>query len=326
MLEDGLPDIVLSNPTDWGIPVPIPDFEGQGIYVWFEVAAGLLAATQELSEKVGLKGGWKPFWQADDVDVVQFCGFDNGYFYAMLIPALLLAYDPQIRLAKAILLNEFYYLDGAKFSTSRNHAIWCRELLGRAPVDTVRFYLALTGPETEQTNFTLAEYEETVRRELTSGWSGWLRELGAKLSTEYDNIAPAQGVWTDEQHRFYEKLKGCVAEATAAYEATTYSPRRAARALIEVVGAARHFGKASDDRTQLAGQRNVRQTGVALELAAAKTLAVLAGPIMPDFSARLWRDLGNETPLLTGSWEESPQWVPAGTRIDHLNRQYFPEL
>src|SRR6266576_2751930 len=92
MLAAGLPDIAMSHPADWGIPVPIPGFAGQCIYVWFEVAAGLLAATQELSEESGLEGGWKGFWQVDDVDVVQFCGFDNGYFYSMLIPALLLAF------------------------------------------------------------------------------------------------------------------------------------------------------------------------------------------------------------------------------------------
>lgn len=326
MLEDGLPDIAVGHPAAWGIPVPVPEFEGQTIYVWFEVAAGLLSSTQELSEKLGMEGGWRTFWHADDVDVVQFCGFDNGYFYGMLIPALLLAYDPQIKLAKAVLLNEFYHLDGSKFSTSRNHAIWGRELLEREPVDAVRFYLALSGPETEQTNFTLAEYEETVGRELASHWQGWLRELGTKLSDEYGSLAPAVGVWTDEQHQFYEKLRACIAEAAAAYEAESFSPRRAARVLLEVVRAAREFGAASDEQQRQNAQRSVRRTGLALELAAAKTLAVLSGPLMPEFSERLWRDLGNDTPSLDGIWEENPQWVPSGTRINQLTRPYFPGL
>jgi methionyl-tRNA synthetase len=268
-----------------------------------------------LTEQLNLKEGWKEFWRADDVDVVQFCGFDNGYFYGMLIPALLLAYDPQIKLAKAVLLNEFYYLDGSKFSTSRNHAIWCRELLERVPLDTVRFYLALSGPETEQTNFTMGEYEETVRRELTSGWQGWLQELGAKLATEFDSVTPAAGDLTDEQREFYEKLKRFIAKAAGAYEATSYSPRRAASVLVELVRAAREFS----------AQKN-SQTSVALELAAAKTLAILAGPIMPEFSARLWSDLGNGAPISAAHWQGEPQWVPSGTRINNLDQPYFAEM
>ncbi len=36
MLSEGLPDIAVSHPSDWGIPVPFPGFEGQVIYVWLE--------------------------------------------------------------------------------------------------------------------------------------------------------------------------------------------------------------------------------------------------------------------------------------------------
>jgi methionyl-tRNA synthetase len=309
MLADGLPDIVVGHPADWGIPVPLTGFEDQRIYVWFEVATGLLSASQLLSEKFGLKEGWKEFWRADDIDVVQFCGFDNGYFYGILIPALLLAYDPQIKLPTAVLLNEFYRLDGSKFSTSRNHAIWCRELVKRVPLDTIRFYLALNGPETEQTNFTMADYEETIRRELVEGWQDWLRELGTKLATEYDGVAPhVEGDLTSKQLEFYDMVKNLVAEAAAAYEIATYSPRRAAGVLLELVHAALEFSETQD------------QNGTALQLAAAKTLAALSSPIMPGFAIRLWQDLGDSTPV---RWDDNPQWVPAGTRINNLDQPYF---
>jgi methionyl-tRNA synthetase len=323
MLAQGLPEIPMSYHSSWGIPIPIPGFENQRINVWFEVGAGLLAATQALSEKFGLSGGWKHFWQADDVEVVQFCGFDNGFSYAMLIPAIFLAYDAQIRLAKSFLINEFYHLDGLKFSTSRDHAIWGRQLLRRASPDTVRFYLALTGPETEQTNFTIDEFEETVQRELMDRWQNWLHELGLTLSTDHDGIVPAAGTWTNEQHQFYERLHEFITDATAAYEPNSFSPRRAATVLTELVRAVRRFAKTGDPQKS-GSQPKVQQTSVALQLAAAQTLAILSAPIMPDFSAQLWRDLGNETPTPTGVWKKSPQWVASGARIDHLDRQYFP--
>ena len=314
MLKAGLPEIVMCFPADWGVPVPVPGFEGQRIYVWFEVAAGLLSATQQLSQKLGLTAGWKDFWRADDMEVVQFCGFDNGYFYGMLIPALLLAFDPEIKLPTAILLNEFYRLDGSKFSTSRNHAIWGRELIEQASVDTVRFYLALNGPETEQTNFTLAEFNETVRRELGGVWQGWLQDLGMRCANEHSGAAPALDGWTDELHRFHDNLKRFIAEAGAAYEPSNYSPRRATGVLMELVQAARNLGEGSRDKLQ---------TRIALELAAANTLAMLAAPIMPEFSARLWQNLGNTDSVAEGSWSEEPKWVAVGTRLDNLGQLYF---
>jgi methionyl-tRNA synthetase len=323
MLKDGLPEIVMCHPAEWGIPVPVPGFEDQRIYVWFEVAAGLLTASQQLSQKLGLSEGWKDFWRDDDVQVVQFCGFDNGYFYAMLIPALLTAYDPEIKLPTAILINEFYRLDGSKFSTSRNHAIWGRELLEQASVDRVRFYLALSGPETEQTNFTMAEFNETGRRELAGFWQGWLQDLGMRCATDYGGVAPAIDLWTDELHRFYEDLKGFIAAAAAAYEPTNFSPRRAAGVLLALVQVARSFSAESRREEHTSSPRRELHTRIALELAAANTLAMLAAPIMPQFSAQLWRDLGNAGSVAEESWSEEPKWVPTGTRLDHLAQPYL---
>lgn len=311
MLADGLPDIVVGHPATWGIPVPVAGFEGQRIYVWFEVATGLLSASQLLSEKFDLKDGWREFWERDDVDVVQFCGFDNGYFYGILIPAVLLAYDPQIKLPAGVLLNEFYRLDGSKFSTSRNHAVWCRDLIERASLDAIRFYLALCGPETEQTNFTMTDFEQTVQRELIENWQAWLSDLGTKITTEYGGVAPsAEANQTPEQREFYDTLQRFMAEATEAYEVATFSPRRAATVLQELGRAARRFSQTHS--------RN--QTDIALQLAAAKTLAVLAGPIMPEFSERLREALGDTKPL---GWNDTPETASSGTRIKNLDQTYF---
>ncbi|MGH9568148.1 MAG: class I tRNA ligase family protein, partial [Candidatus Angelobacter sp.] len=127
MMEEGLPEIAVTHPTSWGIPAG--GCIDQSIYVWFEMAPGLLAATEALAESVARPNGWKGFWKDPDVEIVKFMGFDNSYFYSLLFPAILRAFDPEIQLPRAFLSNEFYRLQGSKFSTSRNHAIWGREML-----------------------------------------------------------------------------------------------------------------------------------------------------------------------------------------------------
>jgi methionyl-tRNA synthetase len=51
-------------------------------------------------------------------------------------------------------VNEFYTLDGAKFSTSRNHAVWANELLQKEDPSIVRLFLAWDRPDRYRSDFT----------------------------------------------------------------------------------------------------------------------------------------------------------------------------
>jgi methionyl-tRNA synthetase len=322
ILADGLPTIALSRIADggWGIPVPVPGLEDQVLTTWFELGPAMMVQAELLGESHG--------WRAEDRDilsgdlrVVNFFGFDNSFFYALLVPALFLAAWPDRLPPATFVSNEFYRLDGLKFSTSRNHAIWVGEYLSRTPPDLVRFYLCLTRPEREQTSFTESEFRETVRRELGL-WQTWLHQLGGRLRRSFDGIAQEPGFWTPEQRDFYRELQVTVEEVAQAYEPETFSLRRAARLLCEMVRRAYDFGNGEVHWETVERRRNELRTSLALELAAARALSLLAAPILPRFSTELWRGLGNETSLQENGWEEVPAWVPPNTRID-LDREYF---
>jgi methionyl-tRNA synthetase len=315
MLADGLPDIPVSHITDWGIPVPIQGFENQSIAVWVEMAPGYLAATGQLQED-----NWQTFWKNEDARVIQFFGFDNGYFHAVLFPALFLAYDPEIRLPEAFITNEFYLLDGKKFSTSRGHAIWADELLNKVSADIVRFYVSYTRPETEQTNFVYTEFQETVQRELIYGWQGWLQELGTKVKTEFAGVAPPAEELTKAQYRLYQELLDFIRAAAYAYDVYSFSPQHATRICCELVRVIRRFARGQNHLRDVDALQKERSTGVGLELLAARILAQIAAPIMPDFSSRLWHNLGYESEII---WEDNPDFVPSRQKIDGLEIPYF---
>ncbi len=321
MIKDGLPEIAVTHPANWGLSAP--GVNGQKIYVWFEMAAGLLAATQALCESIDEPGGWQRFWKSTDVEIVKFLGFDNTFFYSLFFSAIFQAWDREIHLPQALLANEFYRLDGLKFSTSRNHAIWGRELLRDQNVDLVRFYLAYTGPETEQTSFTLSEYKQTVKRELLDGLQPWLRHLGDAVSNEYSGIAPSPGVWTGTMHSFHGRLTDIVGKAGVSYSAREFSTQRVARLLLDLVREARSFSHSESHWKRVSDRRLTRDTAISLELLAAKILALLSAPIMPGFAARLWQDLGQTSSLQLQSWPQDLEWICPGTTISNLNRNYF---
>lgn len=335
-LARGLPEVPVTQPGDWGIEVPVPGYEDQRIYVWFEIAPRYLAYARELTEADGSteadgdESGWERWWKSDDARVVQFCGFDNSFYYGVYIPAVLLAFDPEIRLPDVVVSNEFYRLDHQKFSTSRDHRILARDLLSEVPADSVRYYLAYTCPEREGTNFSLAEFRDVCRRQLVERWEGWLRDLGDRVQALYGGEIPATGDWTGEHRRFFRRLESLLAEAEEAYEAASFSPQRATRVLGEIVREAARFGLGEQHWDRSADVRGEeRRTSYALEALAAKVLALVAAPILPGAAARLWRALGLGTDgggPGAGDWDRALDWVPAGADVSGLREPLVPGL
>ncbi len=326
VLAAGAPDMPVTHVADWGFPVPLPGYEGQVLSVWFETAPRYLVYAQELAAKGGGEGGWESYWKDGEARVFQCFGCDNGFLYGLFIPALLLAFDSEIRLPAAYVMNEFYRLDDLKFSTTRQHAIWVQAMLAEVPRDVVRYYLAATRPETDSTNFTLAELEEAVDRELIGGWQAWLAELGGRIERERGGEVPWTGDWTEEHRRFYQRLEDLIADAAEGYEARTFSLQRVTGALSEIVRTARRFARGEEHWRGVAARSEERRTSLALEVLAAKALAVAVSPIMPEFAARLWHDLGFDTPIAEVGWEERPAWVAGGQKLRGLGGPYFQSL
>jgi methionyl-tRNA synthetase len=323
MLSDGLPEIALTHHTAWGIPVPLAGFDEQRLYVWFEMAPGFLAATRELDDKVSGGARWADHWKDSIGKVVQFFGFDNGYFFAVLFPALLLAYDPDIKLPETFVTNEFYRLEGLKFSTSRNHAIWGRELLADYTPDAVRFYLAYTNPEREQSNFVREEFSHIVEQELSGRWQSWLQDIGTRVKSDFGNRIPEGFELEDEQQQFANALRGLLGQAELAYSAETFSPQQAMRACCEVVRLARRFSRSERHWQFVSGRELRRSTSLALELLAVKVLAVMCAPVVPTFAAKLWRSLGYGRLASELRWENALDSLPAGMELSGLESVYF---
>ncbi|NWP01246.1 class I tRNA ligase family protein, partial [Escherichia coli] len=78
--------------------------------------------TDLLPEARSSPGGWQTPWTGFD-NVVQCFGFDSIYFHVVLFPAIFQAFDPRLRPPMGFIANEFFRLDGSKFSTSRGHAL-----------------------------------------------------------------------------------------------------------------------------------------------------------------------------------------------------------
>ncbi|GAA2466319.1 methionine--tRNA ligase [Streptomyces macrosporus] len=279
MLADGLPDVAVTHPADWGVPVPVPGFEDQRLHVWFEMAPGYLFQAAELAD-----GG-------ADTRPVQFFGFDNGYFHAVLFPALFAACGRTGAMAAGFEVNEFYRLEGRKFSTSRRHAVWADEAVERCGGDVLRYHVCADRPRGRETDFDLPALDLS-RRRLHSLWNGWLERL-------FDAVDGACGGRVPEEEPGgpgWESLRGrllrALAELREAYGPGDFDPRRAVALLDEMIACVTDFSHVHAHERNRPGGDASHRAALAAELAVAAAVSAWAAPVMPDGAARLSAALG----------------------------------
>lgn len=151
LLTKPLADYPISHPNTWGIPIGLPNWDGHVINVWAEMGLGLLHLLGRHRSEAEIKSG----------RYVQFLGYDNSYFFAIVHPVLQFALArvgvQNTKLPEFIFTNEFYHLENKKFSTSQGHALWGRELLEHMSAGEARLYLSLNSPELSEANFQLSE-------------------------------------------------------------------------------------------------------------------------------------------------------------------------
>ncbi|HEY1621585.1 MAG TPA: class I tRNA ligase family protein [Streptosporangiaceae bacterium] len=311
-------DVALSHPSEWGVRPDQPDLPGQVIWVWIELAFCFIYGIESLGRTLGT--GWRADAPDGDWKIVHFLGYDNTFYHSILGPALYKLASPEWIPDVDYHVNEFYLLDGEKFSTSRRHAIWGRELLTPQTVDAARYYLAKTRPETSRTNFTLAGYQAAVQEILVGTWQRWLNDLGERVGQRYGGTVPDAGIWTPEHTAYLARLEGRLAQLAGCLGQDGFSLNRAAEVLDGIVTDALAFSAAEQAVAGMPDWADESRTAIALELAAARLLACCAAPVMPRFAGRLAAALGVPEP---DQWPELVALVPPGTRCGLAGQVYF---
>ncbi|WP_067821998.1 class I tRNA ligase family protein [Nocardia inohanensis] len=311
-------DIAVSHPGDWGVAPAEPEGAGQVIWVWPEMSFGFLHGIQRLGERIGQR--WKAAAPQQDWKIVHFFGYDNSFYHSILYPALYALAFPGWQPDIDYHVNEFYLLDGAKFSTSRRHAIWGKEILNPGSVDAVRFFLARTRAEHERTDFTMAEYERVRDEVLIGAWQRWLGELGDRVDHRYGGVAPEAGNWTASHLAFVRRLRIRLDAVTDALGPDGFTLRGAAAELDGIVSDARAFAATESRLQESEYLESETRTAITLELTAAKLLAAVANPVMPRFADRLAEALGERGPR---QWPHGVDPVAAGTPIRLSGNGFF---
>jgi methionyl-tRNA synthetase len=84
-------------------------------------------------------------------------------------------------------------MEGRKFPSSRNVVIYVRDFLERYDVDALRYYVAVAGPENQDTDFTWSEFVRRNNDELVATWGNLVNRA---VSFAAKNIGEVPGPGT----------------------------------------------------------------------------------------------------------------------------------
>jgi len=207
----------MTRDIDWGIAVPLEgwrDDPTKKLYVWFDAVIGYLSASIEWARRSGNPEAWRDWWNDPEARSYYFMGKDNITFHSQIWPAELLAYNGQgakggtphayagkdghgLNLPTVVVASEFLTMEGKKFSSSKKIVIYVRDLLARYQADAFRYYVAVAGPETNDADFTWAEFVRRTNDELVAGWGNLVNRTANLIAANFGEI-PAAGELTAE--------------------------------------------------------------------------------------------------------------------------------
>jgi methionyl-tRNA synthetase len=304
----------ITRDLDWGVPVPLDgwrDRSDKKIYVWFDAVIGYLSASIEWARRSGDPDAWRAWWNDENAEAYYFMGKDNIVFHSEIWPAMLLGYGGrgskggtpgpygQLNLPTEVVSSEFLTMEGKKFSSSRQVVIYVKDFLSRYDVDALRYYVAVAGPETHDTDFTWSEFVRRNNDELVATW-GNLVNRSVSFAAKNIGSIPAAGDLTDTDRALLAATSGAFASVGEhlSHSRFKFAVNEAMRAVGE---ANKYFSEQAPWKLRTTDPERMA-TVLHVTLQAVSDAKTLLTPFLPRSSQAVHEMLGG-----TGEWSQMPR-------------------
>jgi methionyl-tRNA synthetase len=314
-LLDDLQPRAITRDLDWGVPVPLDgwrDRPDKRIYVWFDAVIGYLSASIEWARRSGDPDAWRAWWNDPDAEAYYFMGKDNIVFHSEIWPAMLFGYSGvgarggspgplgRLNLPTEVVSSEFLTMEGRKFSSSRAVVIYVRDFLARYDVDALRYYVAIAGPENQDTDFTWSEFVRRNNDELVATWGNLVNRSVSFAARNIGSI-PEAGRLTDLDHELLAKSGRAFGTVGDQLSASRFK-FAITEAMRTVAEANKYFSEQAPWKLRESDPDRMRTVlHVALQVVDdAKTLLT---PFLPRSSQQVYEMLHDHA----GTWSDMPQ-------------------
>jgi methionyl-tRNA synthetase len=312
-LLDDLKPRAITRDLDWGVPIPLDGWSElpmKRFYVWFDAVIGYLSASVEWARRSGDDDAWQEYWTNPDAQSYYFMGKDNIVFHSLIWPSLLLGQNGAgdkggkpgsfgtLNLPTEVVSSEFLKMSGSKFSTSRGNVIYVNDFLREFGPDSLRYFIAAAGPETQDVDFTWEEFVRRVNFELANEWGNLVNRSISMAHKNVGAIPTPTAILAED-----EALKAQSRDAFAVVGDHLRRSRfkQAASEAMRVVGAANKYlsdqepWKKKDDPAR-------RDTILHTALQVVQDANTLLTPFLPHSAQKIHEALGG-----TGVWAAQPE-------------------
>ncbi len=308
---DGLQDRGITRDLDWGIPVrrgeaDWPGMEGKVFYVWFDAPIEYIACALEWVD-AGKGQDWERWWRTDkgagDVRYTQFMGKDNVPFHTLSFPATILGAGEPWKLVDH--LKSFNYLnyDGGQFSTSQGRGIFQDQALEILPADYWRWWLLSNCPESSDSEFTWALFQQGVNKDLADVLGNFVSRVTKFCRSKFGETVPAGGSRGPAEETLIADLEARLQRYIAHMEAMEV--RKSAQELRAIWVAGNEYLQAAAPWSTIKSDPDQAAMQIRLALNLIGFYADVSAPFIPDASARMAHALGLPAQSLPSSVEQA---------------------
>jgi methionyl-tRNA synthetase len=304
LLKDLKPRAITRD-LDWGVPIPLPEYasrDDKRIYVWFDAVIGYLSASVEWANNRGTPDAWREWWQNPRARHYYFMGKDNIVFHSVIWPAMLMGYgsggqiggdgdNPPLELPYDVVSSEYLTMEGKKFSSSRGIVIYVNDVLNRYDPDPLRYFLTIGGPETQDTDFTWAEFVRRNNDELVATWGNLVNRTLTNVYRNFGEV-PQPGALADADAAILEAVEGGFERIGALLDIARF--RSALGESMKLAGQVNQYLSEQEPWKVIKSDRERAATILYVALRCVDNLKTLMTPFLPFTSQKLHEMLGYE--------------------------------
>jgi len=281
------------------------------IYVWFDAVIGYLSASIEWARRQGRPDAWREWWNDEATRSYMFMGKDNIVFHTVIWPAMLLGTNGQgsrggvpsaefgvLDLPTEIVSSEFLTMKGSKVASSRGASIFVGDFLKAFGPDALRYYIAVAGPENQDTDFTWDEFVRRTNNELANEW-GNLVNRSISMAQRYNSEIPPADEYTADDEALLDASREAFNTVGALLEGAKF--KNAITEIMRIVGLANQYLSAQEP-WKMKEDATRRSTVLHVALQAVADCNTLLTPFLPHAAQKVFEQMGG-----AGVWAAQPQ-------------------